>query len=146
MFKIALLLTLLQIIHGDLKLDNFLFRQTHDTPEYDIVVTDLGFAGDAEMKAKYHPLMGWSGYEPPACLRGDMISNELLMPGTDFNLWQLSQSLQRDKIAVLFDTQPLHLFAGLQFPEEFDKHMMKYCPLYKPPSREDAEPVEVYLV
>jgi hypothetical protein len=158
LFRLAHALTLLHIIHADLKLDNFLHRLLvlPDRNGEEIVVTDFGVAGDKwhpNGDGKYSPVMGWSWLANDyglACPQGDLIVNGFLanpLIRVYFNTWQLSQSLQRDHVAIVDDTrwtpeqkagiQPIGggviaatLFPGLTFPTEVDVLLKTACPFY----------------
>jgi hypothetical protein len=93
LFKLAIALGLLGIVHGDLKLDQFIYR--HKNGKLEIAVTDFGFSGGnviPDTPAK----MGWT-YKKYGCFEG---YEEILYPPElnvsfpiAFNLFQLEAQL-----------------------------------------------------
>lgn len=62
LFRLAIVLGKWGIIHGDLKLDNYLYKGTVDLVD-EIVITDFGFTGFVKevLPDHYSPLTGWVG-------------------------------------------------------------------------------------
>lgn len=59
-FRLAACLGLYNIVHGDLKFENMLYKRIGSTIDrVDIVITDFGFAGILDSKETYRTKMGW---------------------------------------------------------------------------------------
>lgn len=129
MFQIIELLTKLGIVHGDLKLDQFLQRNKGN----DIVITDFGLAGDAAAADNgktmvYAPRMGWS--HSIGCPATKPIKELIASPSLKryFNAWQFESALANSH--VLIDNprtgEPM-VFRGVKIPPVVRSTFQKIC-------------------
>lgn len=115
-----------QIVHGDAKLTNFLYRKQTDT----IVAADFGLSGDFR---KYQPIFGWT--HVALGLPKHVPSN--FKYRKYFNLWDLEQYMLHD--VVVFrkknkNSNEFRIFTGFDktlIPQEARRYFQNLSPTYR---------------
>lgn len=132
MFQLAVRLGALGIVHGDLKLDQFLYRKTAEDA-YDIRVIDFGFSGAIPAaRRSIHNMMGKSSLPAQSVTDaymgwmsevkwpfGKLVHDSIVLTTAEqailFNVWNLYCAFWSDPVLIYDEqNQTYHPFGGIK--------------------------------